>query len=311
MSDTGWPESVDVREVGPRDGLQIEAPISTADKIRLLDRLVATGVRRIEATSFVSPTAVPSLADAAQVAEHVLSLPGVQWSALVAGPGGARRALAAGITDLQLVVSASDGHSLANARRSTDQALATVAGISASVHDVGGRCEAVVAVAWDCPFDGRTPTARTVSVVERAVALGADAVCLADTIGTASPARVTELVAAVGRAVPHVPLGAHFHDTRGMGIANALTAVRLGVTSLDASIGGMGGCPFAPGASGNITTEELVYLLDDAGVRTGIDLEAALDAARLAQELVGHPLDSALLRAGGRSVPSGPRDDTS
>ena len=309
MSDSGWPESVDVREVGPRDGLQIEAPISTADKIRLLDRLVATGVRRIEATSFVSPTAVPSLADAAQVAEHVLSLPGVQWSALVAGPGGARRALAAGIVDLQLVVSASDGHSLANARRSTDQALGTVAGITASVHDAGGRCEVVVAVAWDCPFDGPTPTARTVSVVERAVALGADSVCLADTIGTASPARVSDLVAAVRRAVPHVPLGAHFHDTRGMGMANALTAERLGVTSLDASIGGMGGCPFAPGASGNITTEELVYLLDDAGVRTGIDLGAALDAARLAQELVGHPLDSALLRAGGRSVPSGRRDN--
>ena len=201
---------------GAADGLQIEAPISTADKIRLLNRLVATGVRRIEAASFVSPTAVPSLADVAQLAEHVLSLPGVQWSALVAGPGGARRALAAGITDLQLVVSASDGHSLANVRRSTDQALGTVEGIAASVHDVGGRYEVVVAVACDCPF--------------------------------------------------------------------------------------------APGASGNITTEELVYLLDDAGVRTGIDLEAALDAARLAQELVGHPLDSALLRAGGRSVPSGPRD---
>lgn len=308
MRDTGWPASVEVREVGPRDGLQIEAPISTADKIRLIDRLVTTGVRRIEATSFVSPTAVPSLADAAEVAAHVLTLPGVEWSALVAGPGGARRALAAGITHLQLVVSAADGHSLANARRSTDVALGTVAGIAASVHDAGGRCEVVVAVAWDCPFDGPTPTARAVSVVERAVDFGADAVCLADTIGTASPARVSELVAAVGRAVPHVPLGAHFHDTRGMGIANALTAVRLGVTSLDASIGGMGGCPFAPGASGNITTEELVYLLDDAGVHTGIDLEAALDAARLAQELVGHPLDSALLRAGGRSVPSGPRD---
>ena len=189
MSDTGWPESVDVREVGPRDGLQIEAPISTADKIRLLDRLVATGVRRIEATSFVSPTAVPSLADAAQVAEHVLSLPGVQWSALVAGPGGARRALAAGITHLQLVVSASDGHSLANARRSTDQALGTVAGIAASVHDVGGRCEVVVAVAWDCPFDGRAPTARTVSVVERAVALGADAVTPASVAWAAAPSR--------------------------------------------------------------------------------------------------------------------------
>ena len=171
------------------------------------------------------------------------------------------------------------------------------------VHSAGGRCEVIIATAWDCPFDGRTPVDRVAAIAARAVQLGADQLCLGDTIGTTTPARVTELLDAVRAAAPGVPLGAHFHNTRGTGIANAYAAILAGVTQLDASAGGMGGCPFAPGASGNVATEELVYLLDDAGVKTGVDLDAVLDAARLAQELVGHPLDSNLLRAGGRSRP--------
>lgn len=293
---------VSVREVGPRDGLQIEQPVPTERKLALLRALVETGVPRIEATAFVSPSAVPSMADAEQVAALLKEFDGVTWSALVAGVGGARRALASGVTDLEYVVSAMDGHSLANARRTTDAAMADVAEVAARVHDAGGTCEVILAVAWDCPFDGPTPVARTAELAGRAVELGADQLCLGDTIGTASPARVLALLEAVRAEVGDVPVGAHFHDTRGMGLANAWTAVQAGVTQLDASVGGLGGCPFAPGASGNIATEELVYLLEDAGVTTGVDLDAVLAAARTAADVVGHDLPSGLLRAGGRSV---------
>lgn len=302
------PSSVSVREVGPRDGLQIEQAVPTIRKLELLRALVATGVPRIEATAFVSPRAVPSLADAAEVAAALGEFAGVTWSALVPNATGARRAIAAGVTDLEHVVSAMDGHSLANARRSSNDAVAEVAQVARLVHEAGGTCEVIVAVAWDCPFDGPTPVARTAAIAARAVALGADQVCLGDTIGTASPARVLELVDAVRAEIGDVPLGAHFHDTRGMGLANAWTAVQAGITQLDASIGGLGGCPFAPGASGNIATEELTYLLEDAGIQTGIDLTAALAAARLASEVVGHPLPSGLLRADGRSRPRGRTD---
>ncbi len=298
-----WPATIDIREVSPRDGLQIEAPISTEAKLRLIDALVATGVRRIEATAFVSPRAVPAMADAEQVADHVRALPGVDWSALVASPNGARRAVDHGVRSIEYVVSAAEGHSVANARRSTDEAVAAVTEVAETVHRVGGRLEVIIATAWDCPFDGPTAPARTTEVARRAVALGADQICLGDTIGTTSPARVVALVESVRGVIGEVPLGGHFHNTRGMGIASALAAIQAGVTQLDASVGGMGGCPFAPGASGNIATEELLYLLDDAGVSTGLDLAAVLRAAALAQELVGHRLESDLLRAGGRSAP--------
>lgn len=297
------PTTVSIREVGPRDGLQIEAPVPTTRKVELLRALVATGVPRIEATAFVSPRAVPSMSDAEDVAAALGEFPAVTWSALVAGPGGAARALTAGVRDLELVVSVADGHSLANARRTSDQALAAVGDIAARVHDVGGVCEVILAVAWDCPFDGPTPVARTAAAAARAVQSGADQLCLGDTIGTASPARVISLLDAVRAEVGDVPIGCHFHDTRGMGIANAFAAVQAGVTMLDASTGGLGGCPFAPGASGNIATEELVYLLDDAGIETGVRLDAALEAAQVARDVVGHDLPSGLLQAGGRSYP--------
>ena len=303
MNSLSWPTSVDIREVGPRDGLQIETPISTEAKTRLLDALAATGVGRIEATAFVSPRAVPAMADAEQVAAYVQRIAGPEWSALVASPNGARRAIDAGLRTIEYVVSASDGHSQANVRRSTEEALEAVAEVAEVVHGVGGRLEVIIATAWDCPFDGPTPQKRTVHVARRAVELGADQLCLGDTIGTTSPARVVALIDAVRAVVDDVALGAHFHNTRGMGIANTLAAIQAGVTQLDASVGGMGGCPFAPGASGNIATEELVYLLDDAGVRTGLDLDAVLAAAAVAQRLVGHPLESDLLRAGGRLRP--------
>jgi hydroxymethylglutaryl-CoA lyase len=308
---TELPTRVDIREVGPRDGLQIEAPISTDEKIRLVTALVATGVQRIEATAFVSPRAVPAMADAERIAEYVQSVPGVDWSGLVASPNGAKRAVATGLRTIEYVVSASDGHSHANARRSTQEAVDAVAEVASIVHDVGGRLEVIIAVSWDCPFDGPTDPARTASIAARALELGADQLCFGDTIGTTTPVRVWRLFDAVRAAIgggvgaDPVPLGAHFHNTRGTGIASAFAAVQAGVTQLDASVGGLGGCPFAPGASGNIATEELVYLLDDAGITTGVDMTKVLEAAAVATELVGHPLESNLFRAGGRNRPRG------
>lgn len=297
------PAAVDVREVGLRDGLQLEPPISTAAKLRILDRIAATGVRRVEVTSFVSPTAVPALADAEAVAAELPRWPGLEFSALVASRGGARRAVTAGVSDLEYVVSASDGHSLANVRRSTDEALAAVGDIAALAHDAGGRVEVIIAVAWDCPFDGRTPVQRTVDVARRAVDLGADELCLGDTIGTTSPGRTVELVEAVRAACPGVEVGVHLHNTRGQGLASLLAAVQIGVTRVDASVGGLGGCPFAPGASGNIATEEVVYLLAESGVSTGIDLQRVLEAAAVVEKEVGQALPSNLYRAGGPARP--------
>jgi hydroxymethylglutaryl-CoA lyase len=299
------PAEVDVREVGMRDGLQLEAPVPIDAKLEMLEALVATGVRRIEATSFVSPKAVPALADADQVAGELARWGDVHWSALVANARGAVRAVDAGVANLEYVVSAADGHSRANAGRSTAEALAAVGEIARLAHGAGGSLEVIIATAWDCPFDGRTPVARTVDVARAAVTAGADQLCLGDTIGTTTPRRVVQLLDAVSRACPGVPVGVHFHDTRGTGQANALAAVQAGVTQLDASVGGLGGCPFAPGASGNIATEELVYMLEESGVRTGLDLDALLTAAKVTEDAVGHELPSSLYRAGGRSVPRG------
>jgi hydroxymethylglutaryl-CoA lyase len=210
------------------------------------------------------------MADAEQIAEYVLSIPGVEWSGLVASPNGAKRAIGSGLRTIEYVVSAADGHSQVNARRSTQEAVDAVAEVGRIVHDAGGRLEVIIATAWDCPFDGPTDPERTASIAARAVELGADQLCFGDTIGTTTPVRVWRLFDAVRAAIggapgaDPVPLGAHFHNTRGTGIASAFAAVQAGVTQLDASVGGLGGCPFAPGASGNIATEELVYLLDDA-----------------------------------------------
>jgi hydroxymethylglutaryl-CoA lyase len=181
--------------------------------------------------------------------------------------------------------------------------LAAVTEVARLAHDAGGRCEVIIATAWDCPFDGPTPVERTLWVATEAVARGADQLCLGDTIGTTTPARVLSLSEAVRAACPGIGLGMHFHDTRGTGIANALAALQTGITQLDASVGGLGGCPFAPGASGNIATEELLYLLDGSGVMSGVDMDAVLRAAAVTEKAVGHELPSSLYRAGGRSRP--------
>ncbi|SDU87295.1 hydroxymethylglutaryl-CoA lyase [Jiangella alkaliphila] len=298
MSDVAFPAKVSVREVGPRDGLQNEDPISTAAKVELIDALGKTGVRRIEAVSFVHPKAIPQMADADEVWSRVVRDPAVRYSALVPNLRGAERALAAGFTELEVVVSASDTHNRRNINRSTEESLGELPELSTLVHAAGGTLQLIVSTAWGCPYEGDVPVDRVLWVVERGVAAGVDSLAYGDTTGMATPPRVTRLVEATRSAHPELPLGLHFHNTRGTGLANVYAALELGVDDFDASVGGLGGCPYAPGASGNIATEELVYLLEDMGIDTGIDLPAMIEAAGLAERLVGRKLDSQVLRAG-------------
>jgi hydroxymethylglutaryl-CoA lyase len=294
------PAKVDIREVSLRDGLQIEAPIPLSAKLELLEAVVATGVREVEATAFVSPSKVPALADAAELAAELGRFDHVEFSALVASPNGAKRAIAAGLRSIEYVVSAADGHSRANVGRSSAEATAAIPDIAAIAHDSGATVEVIIATAWDCPFDGPTPSQRVLDIIDAATEFGVDRLAIADTIGTATPRRVSDLVALVRPRIGDLPLGAHFHNTRGTGLASAYAAVQSGITRLDASVGGLGGCPFAPGASGNIATEDLTYLLRDSGIDTDVDLQSAIAAAEVARTIVGHDLPGALLRAGDR-----------
>ena len=297
------PSHVDIREVALRDGLQIEAPIPLAAKVKMLEAIVATGVKEVEATAFVSPTKVPALADAAELAAELANFSdshNVEFSALVASPNGAKRAIAAALRSIEYVVSAADGHSRANVGRSTAEAVAQIPDITAIAHDSGALVEVIIATAWDCPFDGPTPPQRVLDIVSVACDNDVDRLAIADTIGTTTPRRVSDLVAQVRPLIGDTPLGAHFHNTRGAGLASAYAAVCSGITRLDASLGGLGGCPFAPGASGNIATEDLVYLLRDSGIHVDVDLQGAIAAAEVAQTAIGHELPGALLRAGDR-----------
>lgn len=297
---TDLPRHVDIRDVSMRDGLQIEEPIPLSAKLELLAAIAATGVREMEATAFVSPSKVPALADAAQLAAELHHFPGIEFSALVASPNGAKRAIAAGMRSIEFVVSAADGHSRANVGRSSAEAAMQIPEIVAIAHDSDVTVEVIVATAWDCPFDGPTNPQRVLDIIASATDAAADRLAIADTIGTATPRRVSDLIAGVRPRIGDTPLGAHFHNTRGAGLASAWAAVAAGVTRLDASVGGLGGCPFAPGASGNIAMEDLVYLLRDSDIHVDVDLEATVAAARVAQAAVGHGLPSSLLRAGDR-----------
>ncbi|MDT5010726.1 MAG: hydroxymethylglutaryl-CoA lyase, partial [Mycobacterium sp.] len=261
---------VTIREVSLRDGLQIEQPIPLRAKVELLEAVVATGVREVEATAFVSPSKVPAMADAAELAAELSRFDGVEFSALVASPNGAKRAIAAGLGRIEFVVSAADEFSRANVGRSTAEATAQIGEIVAIAHDSAAAVEVIIACAWDSPFDGPTAPRRTLEIVEHAGNHGVDRLAVADTIGTTTPGRTTDLLTAVQRVSGDIPLGAHFHNTRGAGLASAYAAVEAGVTRLDASVGGLGGCPFAPGATGNIATEDLVYMLRDSGIDTDV-----------------------------------------
>lgn len=291
---------VDIREVALRDGLQIETPIPLSAKLELLAAVAATGVREIEVTAFVSPTKVPSMADAAELAAHLHDYPDIEFSALVASPNGAKRAVAAGLRSIEYVVAADDTFSKANVGRTSAEATEAIDEIVAIAHGSNVTVEVVIATAWDSPFEGPTPPQRVLEIAAAARERGADRLSIADTIGTTTPGRVSSLIAQLRPVIGDLPLGGHFHNTRGSGLASAYAAVSSGVTRLDSSVGGLGGCPFAPGATGNIATEDLVYLLGDSGIDVDVDLQAAIAAADVARSLVGHDLPSALLRAGDR-----------
>ncbi len=290
------PDRISVREVGPRDGLQNEDPVPTEAKIELIDRLSATGVRRIEAVSFVRPEAIPQMADADEVWRRIERAPSVSYSALVPNLRGARRALDSGLVEIEAVVSASDTHNRKNVNRGTDESLDDIAVIIDQAHQRGAACQVIVSTAWGCPYEGDVPVDRVVRVAGRAVADGADTISFGDTTGMATPRRVRELVGQFRSAYPDVPLNLHFHNTRGTGLANVLEALELGVSDFDASVGGLGGCPYAPGATGNIATEELVHMVEDMGVATGIDLDAMIEAAADAERIIGRQLPSQVLR---------------
>ena len=295
------PARADVREVGPRDGLQNEPPVPVEARVRLVDALSQTGLRRIEAASFVAPKAIPAMAGAEDVMAQITRAPGVVYSALVPNVRGAERALAAKADEIQLVVSASETHNQKNVRRSVAESLVAAHELAELSHDAGVPVEAIVSTAFGCPYEGDIAPERVAQVAGHLVDAGADRLSFGDTTGMATPRRVDDLLDALARAgIAPESVGLHFHDTRGTALANVLAALERGVTRFDASVGGLGGCPYAPGASGNAVTEDLVHMLEDLGVDTGVDLDSLIGCARLAQEIVGRELPSAMLHAGPR-----------
>lgn len=294
------PASVTIVEVGPRDGLQnLPQVLPTADKVRYIGLLAASGLTTIEVTSFVSPKAVPQLSDAAETVAGLRDLP-ITPIALVPNLKGAIRAVAAGVRGLNFVLSVSASHNWSNVNWTREESLAELAGIVALAGEVPGlRVRASLATAFGCPFEGRLPVTEVLRWVGAVASLGITEVTLADTVGSGNPEGVRQVLVACRERFPDLTYGVHFHDTRGMGIANALAAMQCGVTVLDAAAGGLGGCPFAPGATGNIATEDLVFLCEEMGVKTGVDLPRLFEASRFLQStLPGVSLPSRVLQAG-------------
>lgn len=299
MSESVTETDVRVRDVTLRDGLQDEPVVATADKVALFEALVEAGIDDLEVTSFVRPDRVPAMADAAELAAATAGRDGITRWALALNTQGAQRAVAAGLDHLQFVLSVSDTHGRHNAGRTADDAVAELATIVAEVGpDV--LVEVTLATSFGCPYEGAVDPGRVLDVLDHVLACGVAGVSLADTIGTAVPSEVRRLVGAAVAAAGDRPVGAHLHDTRGLGIPNALAALEAGARRIDGSVGGLGGCPFAPGASGNLPLEDLVHLLDAEGVRTGVDLDGLLAAAELACSLVGREIASHVGKAGPR-----------
>jgi hydroxymethylglutaryl-CoA lyase len=287
---------VTIVETGPRDGLQNEAVhVSTADKVELVGRAVHAGARRIEVTSFVNPRAVPALADADDVMAVLPVQPGVRYSALVANLRGCDRAVATAVHEINYVVLATDTFSRRNQGVSTAEALGVVPHLVERAHQAGRTVTVTVAAAFGCPFEGEVPLAQVLELAGRVLSAGVDELAFADTIGAGTPDRVRALAAVDAGAVP---LRFHFHNTRNTGYANALAAIEAGVVTLDATTGGIGGCPFAPAATGNIATEDLCYLAERMGYSTGLDLDEVLTTARWTGSLLGSPTPGLLTRAG-------------
>jgi len=293
------PKRVTICEVGTRDGFQIEPDfIPTEAKIEVVNKLAATGMPRIEVTSFVSPKAVPQLTDAETVMGGITRRPGTRYSALVPNDKGAVRAVDAGVDDIHTVVSASESHNLANVNMSVAESLVKLTATAEVAHRAGKPVYSGISCSFGCPFEGDVPVAQLESVVARLVDMGAKGIGLADTTGMANPAQVTRVLEHLMPRFPGVEWTLHTHDTRAMAIPNILAAMEMGVTHFDGSIGGLGGCPFAPGASGNVCTEDLVHCLSAMGVETGIDLDALIGVSKRVQEIVGRVLPGQIVKAG-------------
>lgn len=291
-----------VQEVGTRDGLQAEAVfVPTADKIALVERLARTGVAKIEVTAFVSPKAIPALADAADVMHGIERVPGVVYSALVPNLRGAARAIESGVDELNLVMSASESHNLANLRMTRDASFAALVDVAGLAHAASRALNVSLSCAFGCPIEGEVAQETVLDWCTRFVdELGATGLTLCDTTGMAYPGQVLALTQRVRARWPHVALTLHFHNTRGMGLANVLAGIEAGAVRFDASLGGIGGCPYAPGASGNVCTEDIVHALQLMGYDTGIDLPALIAAAQSLPALIGHDTPGQIVKAGRR-----------
>ena len=293
--------AVRIREVGPRDGFQNEPEVlATADKVRLIEALTRTGLRRIEVTSFVRADVIPQLADGPQVLEAISVPPEVSLSVLVPNERGLERALEhrGRFHEVNCFLSASETHNRHNVNRSIEESLEGLRRVLSRARESGLRCEGVISVAFGCPYEGHVPPERVFSIAAALVDAGAEEIAFGDTTGMANPRQVREFFPRAQEALPGVELTAHFHNTRGQGLANALAALEAGVDSFESSFGELGGCPVPRGSTGNIATEDLVSMLHEMGVRTGVSLERLLAAARRAQETLGRPLGSHVLIAG-------------
>ena len=293
---------VEIIEVSPRDGLQNESVLfSTDQKLELIRRAIAAGSRRIEVASFVHPQRVPQMADAEEVCRRLPDLPDVTYVGLVLNEKGLQRALATGrIDEIGCVAVASEGFGRSNQNHSVDDSVEVSCRIIRRAREAGLRAQVTISVAFGCPFDGEIPIERVADIARRLAAAGPNELALGDTVGVAVPAQVERVLTAVREAVgPDLPLRTHFHDTRNTGIANAWAAIRAGVDRLDASIGGIGGCPFAPRATGNIATEDLLYLLNRSEIRVGYQLAEVIDTANWLEAQLGHMTASRVSKAGG------------
>lgn len=302
------PEDVSVYEVSPRDGLQNEnATVPLSGKLRLIDALVASGLRRIEITSFVSPRWIPQLADADELAELIHgaradAAPEVAFSALCPNARGLERAKKAGMKEIAVFLSASESHNKKNINKTIAETLAAFEETIGPARDAGMRVRGYVSTVWGCPYEGEVDTAEAISIARRLFEMGCYQISLGDTIGAGTPRLTQEVISRALDALPVDALAMHMHDTRGTALANVLVGLELGVRHFDASVGGLGGCPYAPGAAGNVATEDLVYMLEGMGVRTGVDLERLVEAARAAESIVGRALPGKVYRAGIRSL---------
>jgi hydroxymethylglutaryl-CoA lyase len=287
------PASVTIVEVGPRDGLQNEpAQISTDDKVAYVDRLSAAGLKQIEVSAFVSPKWIPQLADATDVFSRITRKPGTRYSALVPNMAGLERAIAAGVTDVAIFAAASETFSRKNTNRGIDESFATYREVTDAAIAAGLRVRGYLSTAFACPFEGVTPVDRVVELSSRMLDLGVYEVAISDTIGTAHPGQVQLLLSQLLLPLPSTRIALHFHDTRGMALANVLMALQFGIATFDGSAGGLGGCPYAPGSTGNVATEDLLYMLDGLGIETGVRIDRVSDAARAIAPQLTHPLSS-------------------